>query len=940
MKWLSNIKGSSLGTLACVSVFCWTMQFSYANETINQYYEQALIAFEQQDNGSALVHLKNILQQNDKHVPARVLLTQVYLQQGNGVAAEVELNRVDSDLVDDDHIISLFAHAYLLQKQYRKVIELTESTVFQSSIERDLKIFRGQALIGVHQYRAADVAFKQALAIDSQSQLALLGRAQIALQNKRVDLALNFVEQALSSDAPLANSWILKAKILQHQQQPNQALIAINQAITISPEHLSARLTRAMLLINLKQHNKAEQDIDYILAKIPNEPRAGYLKAILLATQTQDEQLSQTAIAQVMVTLAGVPDDVMKNTPDYYYLAGQVSYQFGRLDDARHYLTKFLNYAELEVNAVLMLASVELMQQQAETARSLLIKANINQPNDIRVLSLLGLAYLQQQNTDKAEYYFKQVLTMNPESSQGLTNLAKSNIQSGDYHGAIKALLSIKDDTISTTQVKLLLVDSYQQSKQYLDAIKVMESLLREFPENSYYYQRIGVLYGHNKQLELARSAFETAISLDDSNVLAMIHLARMDNISGNPAKALAFLQDKLKQFPKNTLIMAEVSDAYLLNNDHKNSMLWLKKAYALDKNSFLIVEKYAKALAREGELAQALLVTEAFVSSHSKHVASRLLVAKLYQTNKQYQQAADSLKDVLDHVANKAGIYVQIARVQLQAKNNTAAISSFKKAMVANEQYLPAYLGLLDIIMLQQDEKYALQLIATIKDISKDEGLAEVLQGKLYYQLHNYDLAEQHYLKALTIEPSKVAILGVYKSFKKQKQANKAITYLVSWLKAHGDDLQVSIALADCYRQSQQLQKSGQAYQQLLADFGELPILLNNYANVLYEQGEADLALHHARKAYSYLKNNVAIIDTLGWIESRMGNKEVALALFRQALTKDFDNAEVQYHLGATLYDLERHNEAQKYLKKSVNSRQDFSEKHKAKTLLARIQS
>ncbi len=51
--------------------------------------------------------------------------------------------------------------------------------------------------------------------------------------------------------------------------------------------------------------------------------------------------------------------------------------------------------------------------------------------------------------------------------------------------------------------------------------------------------------------------------------------------------------------------------------------------------------------------------------------------------------------------------------------------------------------------------------------------------------------------------------------------------------------------------------------------------------------------------------------------------------------ITKDFDNAEVKYHIAVTLFALSRKVEANKYLIEAIDSEQTFPEKKWATALL-----
>jgi Flp pilus assembly protein TadD len=201
---------------------------------------------------------------------------------------------------------------------------------------------------------------------------------------------------------------------------------------------------------------------------------------------------------------------------------------------------------------------------------------------------------------------------------------------------------------------------------------------------------------------------------------------------------------------------------------------------------------------------------------------------------------------------------------------------------------------------------------------------------------LDNTTKAKEHYLTALKFSDQKQAILGLYRSFKKANESEKVIPYLNDWLKTHPNDISVEISLADSYNDSGQLKQAAEKYEQLLSKHGQLPILLNNVANIYFALNQPEKARKSALQAYTYLKDNVAIIDTYAWIESRLGNHLEALALFRYALTKDYDNAEIKYHLAVTLHKLARYVEAKNYLIEAIASSQVFDEKKQAKSLLA----
>ena len=378
-----NIKNSLLAAL--LSLLCFS-SLSFANENLDASYEKALIAFQNEEFASAIIHLKNVIQEKPTHMPSRVLMAQILITQGNGSAAKIELDRARDGKVDDDRLITLYGQSYILQGKYDEALKVAQLGQRNEQIENELLLIRGQAYIGKKQYQLADKAFITALNLQPKNQLALLGRAQIALHSSKVEQALTYIDLSLESIKPFVNGWILKSKILHRLGDRQGALLAIDEALKINDKHLSARLTKAMLHIELKEYQQAIPHVNYIIAEIPNEPRARYLEAIIAANLPSDDKEKDTAdnnkLSAVIATLAAVPPEVMKSTPDYFFLAGLTNFKFGNLNDAHRYLTYYLNYIEFDIDAVRMLASIEIEQGDLNSARSLLSKTNVARPGN------------------------------------------------------------------------------------------------------------------------------------------------------------------------------------------------------------------------------------------------------------------------------------------------------------------------------------------------------------------------------------------------------------------------------------------------------------------------------------------------------------------------------------------------------------------------------
>jgi len=170
------------------------------------------------------------------------------------------------------------------------------------------------------------------------------------------------------------------------------------------------------------------------------------------------------------------------------------------------------------------------------------------------------------------------------------------------------------------------------------------------------------------------------------------------------------------------------------------------------------------------------------------------------------------------------------------------------------------------------------------------------------------------------------------------QKLYDLAEKTLKNWLENNTNDLVMAIALADLYIETEQVQLVVQYYDKLIAQYGELPILLNNAAQSNVVINDLVTAKAYAEKAISAVPNNPAIMDTMAWIYTKSNKLNKALALYRDALAIDSENAELKYHLAVTLHELGRRAEALQYLEQAIYSEQKFAGLSDAKDLLAQL--
>ncbi|XQW86049.1 XrtA/PEP-CTERM system TPR-repeat protein PrsT [Thalassotalea piscium] len=930
-----NIQLKKIALLSLL--LCSQTSLAYTEQATNQPYEEALKSFYGSDLNTAIIHLKNALKSHPNHLPSLLLLAEVYIARGDGAAAEDSLLRARQYNADEKKILPLLLEAYLLQQKYKLVINNANTNFSDNQLQSDILVLKGRAHVEMNEFAQAKIAYQQALDYTDSNIQAKLGMAQVHLLKYQYPQARAFLESVLSISSINANALVMLASIEQNEGNIKEALTIISQVIALNSENFPALLTRASLYLEQNKFELALADLNVILAKIPNEPKANYLK-VVASSGLGDLSTSKETIEHLNIVLSGLPSDVMKQNPVYLYLAGVVSYQQEEYRKAQDVLNRYIDIIDEDPRALKLLARTEIALGQLLTAKTYLIKARLIAPDDVETWSLLGNTLLSLGEIEKAQQYFLDVITAEADRAEPLYDLAKLQVLTGQNKSAIENLLKAK--TITTNEdILLLLASAYKNDSQFNAALTTVNQLITIDPNSSYYYQQQGVLLGLLGEHAKAKSALNTSAKLNADNLETLIHLARIDVIEGNVEKAISRIKTKIEeQQTPSLLLLIELGSLYQNIGDLDNATVYLEKAYSQNRDDFNAIREVLTLYVVKGDIDKAITTANEYLSRNNKAGDIYLALANMYMSVKDYKKADHTYVLAIKNSNNKSHVYGIYADAQLKMNNLDGAILSLQRSISWNEENLEHYLTLFDVYLKSDKEILAKKLLESLKAKTDNKALIERLTGDLYRFANSFELANTHYQLSMKENITRPAVFGLYRVYQQQQRFDEAITLLNSWLAIAKDDLVAHIAIADMYKANQKIEKAALYYQDLVKQYGEMPVLLNNLAQLQIKLNQYPLAQVNAEKAYKSLPNNNAVIDTLAWTYSLTEQYQEALPLYRQALSKDSSNAEIKYHLAYTLVKLERLAEAKNLLNEVVNSNQMFEGMEAAKALLTSL--
>ncbi|OKY27972.1 XrtA/PEP-CTERM system TPR-repeat protein PrsT [Thalassotalea sp. PP2-459] len=914
-----------------------TSQSIDAAESTSQPYESALKSFYVDDLNEAVIHLKNALKNNPDHLPSRILMAEILIAQGNGAAAEIELNNAKQQNADEKKLTPLFLEAYLLQNQYEKVINNATLTIGDNKLNSQILVLKGRALFKKNSASLAAIEYKKALSLNENNGDALMGLAQVAHKKKQFNEVLSLTEQALNVSPLDINALRMQAEVYQLQGKLNLAEQAISNAISLNDQHIPALLTRASILIEQRQYQIALEDVNTILKEIPNEPRANFLKAVITYTLGMDEAFKETT-SHLEVVLSGLPKDVMDENPIYHYLAGVVSFNQQQMLKADESLRKYLAIMSDDVRALKLQAKVSIALNEYFGAKNNLVKARLITPNDQEIWSLLGQTYLATGEVEKAARYFQDVIAANPDSIAANLDYAKLLIVKGDYSNAIDRLKATEKQDENNPQILQALVNAYQSNRDFLNAEKVLLRLVEKQPENDYLYQQLGVVKGLLGDHQQAKTYFTKAAELAPNNVKTTIHLARIALMSGNIKGARKIIEQKLDVNNEQIELLLELGDTYVSENNLDVANQYYEKAYSIKRDSSLAVSKVVDIHVLKNEFNKAIEVLNSFVNRTKANSSLSHRLARLNMQVKDYEEAVRHFQIAVKDTENKSPVLLSFAKAQLAMQNQQGAVSSLQKAIAWNENYFPPYSQLITLFGQRGEQEKAFDLIDALIEKVSVPGLEDTLKGEVLAQVGNAQQAIKRFKQSLKQDNSQRATLGLSNVYISIYEYKQAIQLLSDWLDNNKQDLVIGVALASIYKQQESYDAAQDLYEKLLDMHGEKPSLLNNYAGVLIAQQQYQEAVTAAEKAYQLASNSIAIADTLAWAYTQNNQADKALPIFRNALARESDNPEIKYHLAVNLIALERNAEAKMYLQEAVDSTIDFTGKNEAKALLSSL--
>lgn len=887
--------------------------------------ERARKQLDQGNYRAAMSDVKTALQSEPDNAKARLLLAELSLQIGDRESADKEMERALAAGATAEQASAVRYELLLAAGRTDELAALLEKDTSTPPARRQLLTAKLQSAAGKPD--EAEQTLKSALAQapgDADIQLDL---AKLAAARGDMQPAMELPERIAENGAAHARALLLRGSIKMAQGQFSEAREDLVKAQG-SDGRNEVRVTEKLNLATyLTEANLALQDIE------------GATKSLALldqwAGQSATTRYLHARIALLNNDPAGAITECQKALrADPNHLQAQLllaGAHLGQdsLEQAEEALGRLLATQD-NIAARKLLAQVYLARGQPERAQETLRAASDGAEADPQVDWLMGAALMQSGSSQDALEHLERSVAGLPDSAERRIDLAAAYISARMPEKAVATLNAIPANSPVAPRAKTLLVLATATGKSAAEARGEIDALVAKNPNDAALLAAGGSYFAAGNDVEKARGLLSRSVELDPKAVSSRMALTRLLLRLNDAPAAEAQLKEVLMLEPPNQAARLALSELAWTRGDKEQSRKWLEEAISVEPSAVDARLRLAQIAFVEGNATRGrdLLNQATMVGGDRKSAlnGAAKVLARAGLTDEalvKFQEAA---------AAGLPEAELNAARLQLELNKPDQARKVLESALARRPDWREAEQLLIRIEARSGRVDRALAL-ARARAAGKPAAAIKETEGDIYALANKPTQAIAAYEEAQRQTPSGALAVKLFNSRRDAGVASPEAS-LTQWLQRAPNDVQVRRMLVLVYQAKGEREEAMKQYERLMEQGAGDPVMLNNFAWLLHEKGDAR-AVDLARRAYTAAPGIAEVADTYGWILVEKGKTAEGMKVLQEALAKAPTNPDVQYHLAAAYAKTGERTKASELVRESLKANGAFASRSAAESLL-----
>ncbi|WNC68443.1 PEP-CTERM system TPR-repeat protein PrsT [Thalassotalea nanhaiensis] len=845
------------------------------------------------DYQSAIIELKNAIQQQPDDGKSRFLLAKSYLHTGDSSGAKKEFLRSLELNFDANLVVPLLIRSDLILGDRNSLLEHLNLIVqlnFEGQVEANAIAGIGLTILGDTQNGMP--LLSQVLAHEPNENFYYqLAKGWVAANNDQVDEAIVLTKGLMERDSEFLDAKLVYANLNMLAKNHDVALLEFKAYLEVFPTNYLVKLSFISALMKAEKYTEAESETDKLLNRFPASSIANETKAELTLRESKYKEAAEYA----GIALTNQPSLFKANL-----IAGIGHYKSNNIEMAFHHLSAIEKQMAPNHFGAQLLAIVRLQLGYTQEAITTIDAIDDINEKDFNLLANASLALIRTGEVTKAKEYINKMDDIDIENAANLSRRGTFKLSLNDFSG-IEDLQQAIDIDPSYDKARLALLYNYLQKNEFDKAMTVANEWINQFPDKDSGYLAQGLVWRKQNMLTQAEASFKKALVKDSESVGGLFNLALLDM----KANKLEAAYNRLTQ-------LLSINENHLASIDLLVSLA----------NKFDDKQKVTKFLATKSS------------------IVFKVAQAKAMENVGQRTQAVEFLKELANEANDNPAYLAVYAKMALRASDYAAAEGLFNKLILRTPNALPAYTGLLYALEAQQkyqqaytevkktQQKFPLNKNLLLFEVNylifsksfdrAGEVLASVRPGdvdqNLYFGVNNlyyqgkgdFEAAKPYAMQLHQLNPDLANSFMYAKLLQRLNETQLAIKVVNSALQEYGSNLPLENLLAELNVEEDPHQ-SLVFYQKLAEERPDNVIVLNNLAWSAIQAGEYQLGLDTAKKAANLAPEQPQVLDTLAVAHMKMKEYAAAEKLLIQAQEIDPKNQEIMLHYAQLLIYLNR---------------------------------
>jgi predicted Zn-dependent protease len=469
----------------------------------------------------------------------------------------------------------------------------------------------------------------------------------------------------------------------------------------------------------------------------------------------------------------------------------------------------------------------------------------------------------------------------------------------------------------------MALADIEMDRGDVAQARSTLESYRASKPASSVVDMELARIDGLDGRLDDAISLLQGVVSRDKRNREARNALGDALESAGRLEEAEKVFEDLVNQAPNNPYNNYRLAGTLLSLQKYREAQDHLITALKADSGNTRVLIALGQAYEGTHQLTLAEQAYEQVLKRDPESMEARFYLARIHQSRGEDDAALDLYAEVLSRnsdrrSAHEKALYsaaaTQVGIIRLLQKNYTAALHSLGEAYQASEKPsagLFALMGRADIGAGQNDA--AQKILAEGEKNYPDDAELAATQGEILLRDSKPEEAKSRFQDLLArSRNSEEAFLEVAQACMRTDHLQDGERWLQQGLEKHPESRDLRFQSAALDEQMGHFRQSEKQFRELIRQEPDDAEALNYLGYMLADRGtKLQEALGMLEKAVKLEPENIAYLDSLGWVHFKLGRYQEAEEYLLRASRGSRLDPTIFEHLGDVRAALGKKSEA-----------------------------